>query len=262
MFGPAIVSLTGKLDGPRSKLQLVHFRGFAPLVPLDGQITLDFDKNTAEGSWSTDIGTTGTCKVRVTSMSIAQWWARLGAINFRFCWRKYSDQVYVALLLFVVILDLVRFVQVSYPILILLLMPAPYILRNYLAQLIAMIQAARIKKIGPIEFEQNPMTQNVRQLITQEVQETVAFLTLDGFFAPRTKLILVWVAQNQAVDRLQFDMYATATLGVSPDNIDVTLNALIVSRCVTLEDARLTITEMGRRYVAHLIGQARPGSTA
>lgn len=73
IFGPAIISLTGKLEGARAELQLVHFRGFAPLVPLDGQIILNFDKGIAEGSWRTDIGTTGTCRLRATSISEIRW---------------------------------------------------------------------------------------------------------------------------------------------------------------------------------------------
>lgn len=259
MFGPAIISLIGKLEGSRTDLRLVHFRGFAPFVPLDGQITLNFDKSTAEGSWQTDIGTTGTCKLRVTSIWTSRWWSHLAAIKLRFFCCRYGRLFYVIFLLFIAIFGLLSKLQVSYSTLVLLLLPAPYIFREQLAELVQLFRASGVRKVGPLEF-QPLLTDDIRriitQLIAQRVRDTVAFGILDGFFVVRTKLALIWLNQNQTVDRAQFNGYATA-IGVPADNLDATWNALIISGCCTLlADGRLTMMDFGRRYVDYLAGQS------
>lgn len=149
-------------------------------------------------------------------------------------------------------------VQVSYPNVVLLLIPAPYIFRRQLAELVQLFRASGVRKFGPLEF-QPLLTEDIRrvitQLIAQHVQETVAFVVLDGFLVVRTKLALIWLNQNQAVDRAQFNGYATA-IGIAADNLDATWDALIVSGCCTLVEGRLAITDFGRRYVAYLTRQS------
>lgn len=160
--------------------------------------------------------------------------------------------MYAAILLIVAVLNLFKIVELSYPSLILLLIPAPYVFRNYFAELLT---AYRVRKIGPVELEpQNPATEDVRRVIAQQVQETVRFVVLDGFFVLRTKLMLIWLNQQQAVDRAQFNAYGTL-IAVPTDNFDATWNALIQSGCASLVGERLTITELGRRYVAYLTRQ-------
>jgi hypothetical protein len=60
--------------------------------------------------------------------------------------------------------------------------------------------------------------------------------------------------QSTAVDRAQFNAYATA-IGVPADNLDETWSAIITSGCATLAEGKLAISEFGRKYVAHLTQQ-------
>lgn len=260
-FGSSLLHFTGILHDNHGEFRLVRSRSIIPFVPLDGEIKIDFqeDTHTATGTWRTDIGTWGSVNLRLKSGWGTNWWLRLAVSHLRVFWNKYAPSVYMTFLLIIVILDLLRIIQVSYPNLILLLIPTPFIFRTNLSKLIELIQEARVKKIGPIEFEQNPMTEDIRQVITQQVREAVAFVALDEFFVLRTKLLCIWLDQNNIVDRSQFNAYST-TIGVPLDNIDVTWNALIVSGCARLEagTGKLTIMDLGRRYVAHLIEQVKP----
>src|SRR6266852_9515611 len=79
-FGPAIISLGGKMTGENAELRLTDFCGLAPLSPLDGRLTLKFENNfqNAQGAWESDIGTRGNVNLHVVRMSLIGWWTRLG----------------------------------------------------------------------------------------------------------------------------------------------------------------------------------------
>jgi hypothetical protein len=261
-YGPTIASFMGKLKDNVAEFALSDFQGVAPAIPLTVDLSLKFDKDfrIAEGSWKTDIGTHGSCKIQAISMSVVRWWLYIVRANVGFFFRRHTPTVYGVLLLLVVLLDLLKIFQISYPALILLLVPSLYIYRNFLAELVRLF---RIRKIGPVEFEQAPLTEQTRLVISQQVQETVAFSILDLFFVPRTKIILLWLSQQGAIRRAQFNAYATA-IGVLADNLDVTWNALIASGCAKVTatglitgEETLTIADLGRRYVQHLSGGTR-----
>ena len=196
-FGPATMSLQGDLVGTRAELKLIDFSGAALSAPLDGHLILNFaqDFMTAEGTWQTDIGTQGVCKLWPTRMSTTSWYVRLVSNSIQILIRKYCAVVYLTFLLIVAILAITKTVELSYQALILLLTPAPYLFRKHIIEL---VQALKVRKLGPLELEQSPLTDDVRLLIARQVQEIVAFVLLDGFFVPRTKAILLWLAQNGA----------------------------------------------------------------
>lgn len=71
-FGPAIISLEGNLVGTRAELRLVTFCGVVLTAPLNGQLIFNFTEDfaAAEGTWQTDIGTQGNCKVWRTNLAM------------------------------------------------------------------------------------------------------------------------------------------------------------------------------------------------
>ena len=253
-FGPAMLSLEGKLVGTRAELRLINFCGLVLTAPLDGQLILNFvqDFRAAEGTWQTDIGTSGICKVHVAAISAARWSARLFKAKAKLLWGKFASLTYAIFLLAIVIFDFFKILEVSYWNLVLILIPAAYIFRTQLAELIELI-STRVSKLGPVEFRQTPLTEDLRRVFAQQIQETVGFVALDGFLVLRTKLLLIWLNQG-AVDRAQFNAYATA-IGVPADNLDETWGAIITSGCATLAEGKLAISEFGRKYVAHLTQQ-------
>ncbi len=253
-FGPSIIACSGQLTGCQASVNLLRFLGSAPQTPLYGNLKLNFGENfdSAEGTWQTDIGTQGTCKLWPTEGWRMSWWLTLAVTKFRIFLRQHGAIIYASFLIVVAILGLFQKVELSYPTLILLLVPGLYIFRRYLVEL---IHAFRVRKLGPIELEtQNPLTEDIRRVISQHVQETVAFVVLNGFFVIRTKLLLIWLSQNPPVDRAQFNAYAS-TIGVPVDNLDATWSALVVSGCAQPEGERIAVTDFGRRYVAHLTRQ-------
>ena len=255
-YGVTIISLRGTLTGTSVNLQLNDFRLAGMYLPLDGKLSLNLAPNfqSAEGNWDTDIGTQGTCKLRATKVFSARGWLRLTAARLELSLRRRAASAYVAFLLIVLICDLSTILKVSFPSLVLLLLPIPFLLRTPLVDL---IREYRVRKIGPVEFEpQNPLTSDIRQLIVRHIDETLRFRGLDAFFVLRTKQILIWLANNRSVSRAEFNSYS-ASIGVSPDNIDVTWQAIVTSGCATVSDGdRLTVIDLGDRYVAYLTGQA------
>jgi len=261
--GSTIVGFSGILAGQQANLNLIRFFGFAPVMALYGTLTLNFGNNfeSAEGTWQTEIGTQGACKLWRSEKWSISWQLSLMANKLCVYFRRHGALIYVSFLTIVGGLALFQKVEISYPALVLLLVPAPYIFRRHLGEL---IQAYQVRKIGPVELgAQHPLPQEALRVIIeqqiqttvhQQVREAVTFLALDGFFVLRTKLILIWLRQMQAVERAQFNAYATAT-GVAADNLDATWSALPVSGCAILAEGRLTITDLGRRYVAHLTRQ-------
>lgn len=252
--GATLLWLTGTVKGTTVELRIVDSRGLAPLLPLDGRVRLDFDPpfQEGEGTWQSDIGTAGTCRVH-TGGRVAWWWRRL-TVPVRHLWARHNPVAYMLLLLLVAGLSLTQRITISWPVVLLLLVPAPYVFQ---LQIIRLIQAFKVRRIGPVELEQNPVTAQVGRVIAEHVQEAVRFLLLDGFFVPRTKLVLLWLAGSGAVDRAQFNAFA-AQVGVASDNIDVTLQAIVSVGCAVSEADRIVITDLGRRYVAHLTAPAPP----
>jgi hypothetical protein len=203
-YGSTILSLEGTLNNLEADLHLRDFIGWAPLIALYGNLKLTFtnDFNEAEGTWKTDIETQGTCKFWPKKMRPVLWRIYLLINGLRIAVRQYFAPLYLIFLLIIAILAVGGIIEVSWQALVLLLIPAPYLFRK---QSIELIQALKVRKLGPVELEQGPVTDEIRLLIARQVQETVAFVLLDGFFVPRTKAMLLWLVQNERVDRTQFN---------------------------------------------------------
>jgi len=264
--GPLSVRFFGKLDGACASLKLKQFKGLAPgltpHLPLRGEMTLSFNDafTGAKGKWNTDIGTNGAFKIEPLPLSRIEWWRlrlRLGASYLRLALRAHMAWFYSVFLLAVFALYALGLIRISYPSVILLLIPAPYVLRNPISEL---IHLWGVTKFGPVEL-QRPIGDELRRLIAQQVQDAARFLYLDTFLVPRTKLILYWLFSYGEADRPSFDAVA-AQIGVPPENLENTWNALAMSGCARVEGEKVVITDLGRRYVGYLTGQGSPPSVS
>lgn len=254
-FGPTVISFEGKLNESQAQLKLHNFKAAVPFHALTGSLSLIFDDTTrgASGNWQTDIGTNGKCDVYPSGHSAGFswfiWLYSLLSAHLKIFWKTNFRAFYLLLLLAVAVFDLFRIDKISYPGLILLLLPAPYIFRH---QILETLMLFRITKIGPLEISpQQLLTDEIRQAISSAVQETMAYLVLDKFFVPATKVIMLWLAGQSVVEEKRFDEYA-ATLGVLGDNLSATKKALIDTQCVSMTDSKIQITPLGAKYAAHV----------
>src|SRR5439155_6783002 len=183
-FGPVLVPLRGSLEGRKAEFRLLGFIGPAPVLPLDGQLSITFDENfkAAEGTWSTDIGTSGTCKLERASESWLKWHYRLTRIKLGWFVRRWRRTIYALLLVIVAAAAMTQRVQLSVMSLILLLLPAPFLFSHHLARLIGIFHGSGIRKMGPFEFDQNPPTAEVVAVATRQAHENAAFAQLNQFF--------------------------------------------------------------------------------
>lgn len=246
-FGPALLSLHGKLAGLQTELRLDDFCWLPGLIrPLDGKLTLKFSTDflEAEGKWETDIGTSGICKVSAVSSSVIKWWSSIVGVKWSFFLRKFFPLFYTLILFITATLDLFEIVKISYPSLILLLIPSPYIYRTYLGSL---IHTYRVRRIGPVELEQKPYIDP--NIVAHPI--IAAFKLLDQFFVHRTKLMLYWLAQKQRVRYEEFIEYAKQ-IEVPIENIEAIRQAIINSGCATYEKENIIITGFGKQYLAYL----------
>ena len=229
-FGTSIIDFIGTSHDNRGEFHLIRSRSIAPFVPLEGEIKIEFheETGTATGTWHTDVGTWGSVNLRLISGWQANWWLRLAVSHLKLLWYRYASFIYAFILIVAAGLSIFYICKVSYPALILFLIPAPFLFRT---QISALIQLYRLRKAGPFEFEtQIPPPEVVRQFIGQQIEERLKFLILDGFFVPRTKAILLWLARNQPMTRSQFNAFASS-IGVAPDNVQVTWGAILFSGC-------------------------------
>ena len=242
-FGPTFLDFSGKLEGARAELKLNEFDGSAPLRPLDGTIVLNFDQNlrTAEGTWQTDIGTSGGCKLESCSCGMLRWGMKRAVARLRLFLLSWIAALYVLFLIIIALASLTQRVQVSGLTLVLLLLPAPFLLTADLAKLISVFRQARIKKIGPVEFDQNPPTTDIVAMMTQHAQEAVIFFALNNYFVLRTKVLAIILMQKSSLDHSEFTSIAIA-LGVQAENVKETCDALVIGRCAQVVSDRITIT--------------------
>ncbi|MGO8928970.1 MAG: hypothetical protein ACLQU3_19050 [Limisphaerales bacterium] len=249
-FGPVIVPLRGKLEQKAAKFRLMGFEGFAPLLPLDGELLLTFDDDfeNAAGTWSTDIGTGGTCKLERSNETVIRWLSRLFGIRLGWFWFRWRAKVYSALLLCVAAAALTQLAHLTTLALVLLLLPAPFIFAKNLSRLVGLFHDARIKKIGPVEFDQNPPTAEIVAIATQQAQESIAFAQLNQFFVLRTKILLAVLAHSNGMLLADFAQLARS-FGVLPENVQTTLIAILQMGCAQVVDGKVIPTEWGRRFV-------------
>lgn len=267
VLGPSVLWLAGTIQNAHADLELVDMRPTSPVTPTDVRLSLDFSPGflTTKGTWRTDVNTAGWCELRVAKLSAAAWQLRFALTRVHLAGLWILPWVYGAFLVAVALLDLLwEKTDLSYPSLVLLLVPVPFIFRAHLEGVIRIIRESGIKRFGPVEFEQNPLGEEVRQLIVQlaqQMQEASAFIIVDQVLAPLTKILLIWLSANPPVDRSQFDVHAKL-VGVPQDNLDATWNALIVTGCAHLnpQTSKLGVTPLGSRYASHLQRFSAPGS--
>ena len=68
-LGPSIIELKGRFNNSRGEFEIIDFtrpEHIIPYFPLDGnlEINLDLSAEIGSGSWKTEIGTYGKCKIR------------------------------------------------------------------------------------------------------------------------------------------------------------------------------------------------------
>jgi hypothetical protein len=254
-FGPAVVWLNGTLSGAKLELRFADFRSEAGIRPLDGTVILNINEESgiAEGTWQTDIGTSGVCRLHASSLNLLCWGLRLVAARLRQLIFKWAATIYLLFVLAIAIANLSGIAQLSWPVLVLLLLPAPFLFASDLARLIAVLRGVGVRKLGLLELDQNPPPSEIVEMLRQQTQETVTFFLCDNFFVLRTKLLLILLAQQRSVDRAEFNALATG-LGVPNDNIETTWNAILSSRCAKLEGSNVIMaTDLGLRYTNHLV---------
>jgi hypothetical protein len=249
-FGPLLVLLRGSLEGRQAKFRPLEFSGFAPVLPLDGEFSITFDENfkAAEGTWSTDIGTSGVCKLERSNESWLKWYSRSISIKLGWFVQRWRGKIYALILVIVTAAAMTQRVKLSVMSLVLLLLPAPFLFSHHLARLAGIFQGVHIKKIGPIEFDQNPPTAEIVAIATQHAHENVAFAQLNQFFVLRTKILLAILVHGNGMSLAEFGQLA-GSFGVPPENVETTLLAIRQMGCAQVVDGRVIPLEWGRRYV-------------
>lgn len=237
-------------DGDKAEFQLLKVRGLAPLVASQSKVVLNLKADgSAEGQWQTNIGTGGEFRIsRATFGTIGWYWRDLLA-KASFFLKKWLPLIYGLFLVTLAITSTIHYPKISYPALILLLVPVPFIFRSQLAQLIALIHMARIKKLGPIEFEQTPATEQIVAVARLQAQEGIVFAHLNQFFALRTKFLLAVLAHSNGGLSIADFQNLALSFGAPPENVEVTISAIVQANCAEIQCERIVPTMLGQRYV-------------
>jgi hypothetical protein len=77
---------------------------------------------------------------------------------------------------------------------ILLLAPAPFVLRDVIPDLVSRVRALGIREFGPIKFTEQQ--QIVTPLADLPSLPAYLFAYFDRYFVPRTRQILIWLAMQ------------------------------------------------------------------
>lgn len=245
--------LSGQISGgDKAEFRLLDVRGLAPFMPREGGVVLNLKEDgSAEGQWQTDIGTAGVFRISRAYFDTLGWYLRILSAKASFAWHKWLAPVYGLFLVVLAVISIFFNTNISYPALILLLVPVPFVFRSQLVRLIELIHMARIKKLGPVEFEleQNPPISQIIAFVTQQVQESIVFEYLNQFFVVRTKNLLAVVARrSDGLSVAEFRDLAVS-FGAPPENVDVTIAAIEQANCARIQNDRIVLTERGQRYV-------------
>ena len=253
-FGITEAWLSGLVsDGDKAEFRLLDVRGIAPIVPREGGVVLNLKADgSAEGQWHTNIGTGGAFNIVRATFGATGWHLRDLFALASFLWRKCMAPLYGVFLVALAVVSIFFNTNISFPALILLLVPVPFIFRSQLAQLIAFIHMARIKRLGPVEFqlEQSPPDPDLLALLANpQVHANIFFAQLNQFFVWRTKMLLTVLARrNDGLSITEFRDLALS-FGVPPENIEATLAAILQANCARIANERVFPTEWGQRYV-------------
>lgn len=250
-FGPGLILADGVVTGDHFELRLRESRMTTEARPLDGHLRLAFDSSLleAEGEWRTDIGTEGRIRMRPVRWGGLAWLASRSVASVSYCLRRLARPVYALGLVGVGIGSILGLVTPTYLGAGFLLLPAPVL---FLRQIARVVQYLAIRKMGPVEFDRPQQgSAGARPAEFRGDNSTFAFLYLDQWFVPRTKMLLLWLAANGPAARDAF-VDVASSLGVVDKNFHMTLNALLESGCVFFIEDRLALSALGKQYSRHL----------
>ena len=238
LFGLTTFTLKGAAKGQDFTFDLKDFKTLAPIKALFGTATVKpaGDSGFFSGNWKTDLGE-GNLDLRSESISGFRWLLRnLSSIVW-----VWSPSIYCLILLVATVLGLLGTLSISYPALLLLLAPAPYILQRYLARIINIFG---VRTLGPVQLSapQAPLTGTL-------------FAALDSFLALYTKVMLAWLLEKDIVSREEFEKKARE-IGIG--DTESTRHALVAGGCIEQEGedkgARLRLTRLGKKYGEYCMG--------
>lgn len=155
VLGPAACRFTGVRRDNNVDCRLLSFVPSGAPFPVAAKLSLHFseDNQSATGAWSSDVGTNGSCSLSAITERDVGWWWKM-AITYASVLMQ-SPAYYSAVLFAVIALSLVRLLNLTYPILVLILVPALFVFRQ---QMKALIDYFGLTKAGPFEFQrQRPL---------------------------------------------------------------------------------------------------------
>jgi hypothetical protein len=276
VFGVSMLTLAGTMRERHAALRILEARGVAQGAPLDGYLLLEFaeDLASATGAWSSDIGTQGQCVLRATRWPRARWWVHAAWAHLTVSTRRALPVLYPLGVLVLIGITVRRGGDLTVPVVILLLVLAPLLMRDHIKDLLVLFG---VKKLGPagIEFheEQKPLPMDLRPAAPPALEpptataplaaptpadEEATFRRLHEYLAPRTKLMLQLLVWEHKSSWEQFRANAEA-IGVPADNVDATRGALLQSGAAAVVDGQIVPTRFARRYLDYLAQLSAPG---
>ncbi|MBU6402280.1 MAG: hypothetical protein KGS61_18330, partial [Verrucomicrobia bacterium] len=141
----------------------------------------------------------------------------------------------------------------------------------HVVRLAALLQTARIRRIGPVEFQMPPTpgivaaataggatpalvsTPPIPEGHTVRIPqgpEILAFNQLNQFFVLRSKVLLAVLAHSQGMTISDFSQLARS-FGVPQENLETTLRAFLQTGCAQFveDNKKVMPTAWGQRYV-------------
>ena len=266
--GAAIIRAKGTKNSNQITVDLFDFL-FASPLPLEPQtghisVTISENGNEISGSWVTDIGTKGQCRLfktnffRVLLLSAPFLYRLLLKLKRGFITKlKY---IYLLLLLCLVTAPVIGRLngKIGITELIIFLIPLILLFKNEIRDFFVI---TGLRKIGPVEFQDQSTTpvglapetivQHINSLSTEYGEKFSLFVYLNRLFVPRTKAILQMLAAEPfPVTRQYFDNLARS-MGVGEENnIQATYNVLIQNGCLRIDqDGNIRITDIGHNFL-------------
>jgi len=250
-YGPSVFKLSGTFEGGSAKMNMDEFQGYFRVPPLDGEVDLTFttDYKSAEGNWKSDIGTTGSLKIDSFSNSQFNWLRNWYWNKLKIFLNQNSKILYGLFYLIIIILVLSSTIEISFVLLILFFTPCLFIFRY---EIRGLIEALGLKKLAGAEFQESkPALAPAPTPYFSLSTEIDKFLFLDGFFVPKTKLLLLWFGDKEFV-RVESLINYARLIGIADNYISNTEVALENTNCITFEDGVLKLSDFGKKYIKHM----------
>lgn len=141
---------------------------------------------------------------------------------------------------------------------IVLIAPLLILFRNSILQF---IQALRLKKVGSVEFQEQPTRQEMSKSLEQVQQELLSrfgeeklskFVALSRYFVPRTKWLLERMHRRNAAQTRRALEELAVLVGIPMENFDTTINVLVESQVITIsDDGRYVVTTLGQSFLVY-----------